>query len=34
MYKSKKRHKKYQLGQGKEIILFNTQRLEITTFAG
>jgi hypothetical protein len=34
MYKPKKRHKKHHLGQGKEIILFNTQRLEITTFVG
>jgi hypothetical protein len=34
MYKSKKRHKNHHLGQGKEILLFNTQRLEITTFAG
>jgi hypothetical protein len=34
MYKSNKRHKNHHLEQGKEIILFNTQRLEITTFAG
>jgi hypothetical protein len=34
MYKSKKTHKNHHLGQGKEIILFNTQRLEITTFEG
>jgi hypothetical protein len=34
MYKSNKRHKNRHLEQGKEIILFNTQRLEITTFEG
>jgi hypothetical protein len=34
MYKSKKRHKNHHLGQGKEILLFNNQRLKLTTFVG
>ena len=34
MYKSKKRHKKHHLRQGKEIILFINQRLKLTILAG